>query len=371
MQASASRRPARSASLIIGHDHELDFRTDQERRQQEGILKAFVRGEMRGVMTPVKPVTTHLSRVLLSDTRAFKLKRALRLPFVDFSTIEQRRAACDAELQCNNALAGALYERVAPVTRGGDGRYCVDGIGEIVDWLVVMRRFDDTQQFDRLAERGALPVSLIEALVERVAAFHMSAPRVANAGHVAEYGELLDQLSSSEARLLKKSGARVRLTPALRAGLEVAGPAIERRRLQGRVRRGHGDLHLGNICILDGVPTPFDALEFDPRLATADVLYDLAFLIMELRRLGLAAGAEAVVRKYQECSEEGGSISALLPFFTAMRAAVRMAVCVEADDWTGAALYQAHGLRLSAPVVRTGKTISGLERPARRVGAAI
>lgn len=139
-------------------DRMLEHRTQHELREQRGIVAAFERGEMRGLMAPAKRISTHLSHVLLSDTRAFKLKRAVRRSFVDFSHIEQRRAACEAELVHNRHMAGPLCGAVLPVTRGPDRRYGIDGVGEIVDWIVVMRRFDETQQFDRLAERMAIDV---------------------------------------------------------------------------------------------------------------------------------------------------------------------------------------------------------------------
>ena len=326
----------------------LPHRSAQIESEQAGMIAAFECGEMRKLMTPAKRVSTHLSHVFLSNTRAFKLKRAVRLSFVDFSGIERRRAACEAELVLNRPMAGSLYETVLPVTRGCDHRYGIDGAGEIVDWVVVMRRFDEAQQFDRLAGRGVLRPALVERLVERIASFHASRPPSADAGHVGDYRVLLGNLGQAEGKLAPFARARsaASLTSRLHAELSEVGQAIERRRQQGRVRLGHGDLHLRNICMFNGAPTPFDALEFDERLATTDVLYDLAFLLMDLRRVGLEACAGAAEHRYWQAAGEDAEATQLLPFFMATRAAVRMAIAAENGDMAAAVSYRAHGMEM-------------------------
>jgi hypothetical protein len=328
---------------------------------------------MQGVRSPAKRISTHLSHVLLSDTRAFKLKRAVRHSFVDFSRIERRRAACEAELLHNRHLAGALYEAVLPVTRSGDHRYGIDGRGEIVDWIVLMQRFDDSQQFDALARRGALPVSLIERLVERVAHFHATRPAVFDAGYVTDYAAVLDNIRQVEEEFAEDGGTGAPALLAARLKIELAalGGKIEQRRTQGCVRRGHGDLHLRNICMFGGVPTPFDALEFDERLATTDVLYDLAFLLMDLRRLGQAACANSATRRYWEVAGETEDGRQLLPFFMAIRAAVRMAIALEIGDPSSADVYRTHGFQLLEPPARVpeGRTRAFTRtEPARLIG---
>ena len=320
----------------------LARRSHQEVSDQAGMVAAFECGEMRKLMTPARRISTHLSHVFLSNTRAFKLKRAVRLSFVDFSGIEQRRAACEAELIHNRPMAGSLYEAVLPLTRGLDHRYGIDSAGEIVDWVVVMRRFDGAQQFDRLAERRALHPALVERLAERIARFHASRAPVEDAGQAEDYRTLLANLRRAESRL--SPHAEGSLTQRLQAELRGLAPSIERRRVQGRVRRGHGDLHLRNICMFNGIPTPFDALEFDDRLATTDVLYDLAFLLMDLRRAGLDACADAAARRYWLAAGEEADAAELLPFFMATRAAVRMAIAAETGDLTSARAYRAHGM---------------------------
>jgi predicted kinase len=136
--------------------------------------------------------------------------------------------------------------------------------------------------------------------------------------------------------------------------------SIEVRRKRGKVRRGHGDLHLRNICLFEGEPTPFDALEFDERLATTDVLYDLAFLIMDMRHAGLAAQANAVMNAYWDAAGEDEAALDLLPFFMSLRAAVRMAVAVETAKLEEAHRYRQLGLALLAPAPARLVAIGGL-----------
>lgn len=336
----------------------LPHHSRQKANEQAEIVAAFECGEMRKLMTPAAHISTHLSHVFLSNTHAFKLKRAVRLSFVDFTGIEQRRAACEAEVVHNRPMADSLHHTVLPLTRGADHRYAIDGAGRIVDWIVMMRRFDEAYQFDRMAERGELPPALVGRLAERIAGFHASKPPSADAGQAREYRTLLAKLGEAESKLKFHIGTQPKnesLTQRLQAELSGIGPAIERRRGQGRVRRGHGDLHLRNICMFNGTPTPFDALEFDERLATIDVLYDLAFLLMDLRRVGLVACAEAAASRYCQAAGECANAAALLPFFMATRAAVRMAIEAETGNLTDADAYRAHGveiLKSSADLVR-------------------
>jgi predicted kinase len=144
-------------------------------------------------------------------------------------------------------------------------------------------------------------------------------------------------------------------------------PLIEERRKSGKVRRGHGDLHLRNICIYEGKPLAFDALEFDEALATTDLLYDFAFLLMDLRRVGLAEHANAAMNRYWDITGEEEEALQLLPFFMSLRAAVRMAVAVEAGELQEAQTYRALGLALierAAPLLVAIGGLSGTGKTA-------
>lgn len=312
---------------------------------QEQLVSAFDRGLVVG---PVVRIDTHLSHVFLTQDRAFKLKRAVRFPFVDFSTVERRQAACEAELAVNRRFSGSLYLEVLPVTRSDQG-FSLGGAGEVVDWVVAIRRFDQRVQFDVLAAAGELTISLAKRTAQTIALAHAQAPVTHIAGHAADYRHIIRELRATEADGAERLGlkpASPLLFERLDAELTRVDPLIESRRRQGKVRRGHGDLHLRNICLFEGEPTPFDALEFDERLATTDVLYDLAFLTMDLRRVGLTAQANAVMNAYWDASGEDEEALGLLPFFMSMRAAVRMAVAVEASKLVEAQTYRQLALEL-------------------------
>jgi hypothetical protein len=273
----------------------------------------------------VERIDTHAAVVVLAGSLAWKLKRAVRFDYLDFSTAAKRKAACEAELAINQRTAATLYRRVVPITRSQDGRLALGGVGEPVDWVLEMRRFDQDLLFDRLAARGALDVALADHLAAAIAELHLAADVRPDHGGAAGMAWVIDGNAAGFAE--QGSGildpvACDRLTAAARAALDRHGPLLESRRLGGFVRQCHGDLHLRNIVLLDGAPTPFDAVEFNDRIACIDVMYDLAFLLMDLWRRGLPRHANAVLNGYLRRTADDAGLRAL-PLFLACRAAVR------------------------------------------------
>ncbi len=277
----------------------------------------------------VEAVVTHAAVVFLAGERAWKLKRAVRFPYRDFSTLEQRRLACEAEIRLNRRTAPEIYDRVVAVTRGPDGRPRIGGDGPAIDWLVAMRRFDRDRVLDRLAAAGGIDLPLVEALAEHVAAFHAAAERRPDRGGIAAMAFVVDtnDRALADAAPVLDRAATLALTAATRAALDAVGPLLERRRREGFVRLGHGDLHLGNICLVGDEPRLFDALEFDERLTCLDTVYDIAFLVMDLLARGLGGAANRFVERYVERSGDIAGL-ALLPLGLAMRAAIRAHVSV-------------------------------------------
>ena len=315
---------------------------------QSLIVAAFEAGGVEGAPAPVKRIDTHMSHVFLVGDHAFKLKRAVRLPFADFSTLSQRRAACMAETSINQTFAPGMYLGAHPVTYADHG-FEIDGAGDIVDWVVVMRRFDQALQFDELARAGRLTRAHAEAAASAAARAHAKAPPVSEFGRVSDYADVIATLRRTEAHGASEHGqaaASPLLYERLERELARVTPLIEARRQAGKVRRGHGDLHLANLCIIDGRATLFDALEFDARLATTDVLYDLAFLLMDLRRAGLDELANAAMNRYWDETGEDEAALDLLGFFMGLRACVRMAVSTLAGKIEAAHAYRALGLGL-------------------------
>jgi aminoglycoside phosphotransferase family enzyme/predicted kinase len=330
---------------------------------QSAIVAAIESGLATGEHRPLKRIDTHMSHVFLGRDRVYKLNRSIRHPFADLSSLEARRLACEAELIVNKVLAPDLYEAVLAVTRQADGAIRIGGVGEPLDWVVAMRRFADGALLEEIANAGRLTPELIAQTAEIVAAFHSSLQSRADVGHAVDYRRIIEGLRRTE----DEGAAALDVLPASQAlfdrlDYEVGkhAPLIEARRRTGWVRRGHGDLHLRNICLFRGRVTPFDALEFDPALATADVIYDVAFLLMDLRARGLDQLANVAMNGYWDASRQPEEALALLPLFMSLRAAVRMAVAVEAGDLVQAARYRRLGLDLLRPESPRLLAIGGL-----------
>ena len=274
---------------------------------------------------PVERLDTHSSVVFLAGARALKLKRAVRYDYLDFSTVERRRRSCEAEVRINRRAAPSIYRGTLPVTREPDGTLALGGTGAPVDWVVEMLRFPQEQLLDRLAARGALPLELMRPLADAIARFHAGAERSRERGGRAAMAAVLD----GNAHGFVTAGAGIldaeectRVTSRAVALLDRCGPLLDRRRDDGFVRRCHGDLHLRNIVLLDGRPTLFDAIEFNDDLAWIDILYDLAFLLMDLWHRGLPRHANEVLNG-SIVEPSGLEALSLLPLFLSTRAAVR------------------------------------------------
>jgi aminoglycoside phosphotransferase family enzyme/predicted kinase len=321
----------------------------------------------------VERIDTHAAVVFLAGTQAFKVKRRVRYPYLDFSTLDKRKAACEAELAVNRAFAPELYRRVVPITREPNGELAIGGSGPPVEWAVEMVRFDDNATLDKVAERGALDLALADALARVAAAAHAKAP-VADAQDWPK--RLFDWIEQNRGELnehptLFEAPDIETLSRASRAALRRHERLLRERGSAGLVRRGHGDLHLGNIALIDGKPVLFDAIEFDPLIATGDVLYDLAFLLMDLTERGLDDAANVVLNRYLAETRRPEDLDGLaaLPLFLSLRAAIRAKVTAEKLDVSageqdagiaGARNYFRLAQRLIAPPAPQLVAIGGL-----------
>jgi uncharacterized protein len=282
----------------------------------------------------VEMIETHVSLVFLAGDRAYKLKRAVKYPYLDFSTAERRRAACEAELALNRRTAPALYLEVRSIFRTAAGRLSFSPLGTVLDRVVVMRRFDQALLFDALAKSGGLTVQLMDELADHIAAFHAAAEPCFDRGSAAEMGEIAEiqhhcLVATRQAGFGSEEADT--LLDKWRERLAAVAATLDRRRAAGRVRRCHGDLHPRNICLFDGKPTLFDCLEFDDALAIIDVLYDLAFLLMDLEHRRLPQFANRLMNRYLDRSGEDGGLPAL-PLFLSLRAGIRAHVTASAAE---------------------------------------
>jgi aminoglycoside phosphotransferase family enzyme/predicted kinase len=271
----------------------------------------------------IATIETHISIVVLVGCRVFKLKRAVRLPYVDFSTASRRFFFCQRELELNRRTAPTLYLAVRRITQESSGHLAFDGDGILVDAVVEMARFDEETLFDKMAMRGALTPPLLTETARTLARFHADAPVDHGRGGsaVMEWVIALNQQALGQTHLFSFSSV-ASISSDFRAALKRYATLLDAREKAGKVRRCHGDLHLRNICLIDGVPTLFDCIEFDEAIATIDILYDLAFLLMDLWHRGLRSCANLVMNRYLDDREESDGLP-VLPFFMAVRALVR------------------------------------------------
>lgn len=294
-------------------------------RQDE--IVAFLKAALTEGGQPPKIVTTHISVVFLIGDKAFKLKRAVEFPFLDFRTLEARHEACLREVEINRRTAPKIYLGVVPVTRAQD-KFEIGGDGQVVDWLVEMTRFDETQLFDRLAgvDKG-LRRPVIEELADVIADFHAGAALRPDRGgftgirNIAENNVLsFERLSDTGIFDAKEVESVTGRTLEL---IDAFSSVLDTRRMEGRVRACHGDLHLRNICLYDGKPTLFDAIEFSTDFSDIDVLYDLAFLLMDLDFHGKERLASFLFNRYLDVGDERADAFDVLPIFLTMRAQIR------------------------------------------------
>ncbi|MFG1244192.1 AAA family ATPase [Xanthobacter sp. V7C-4] len=281
-----------------------------------------------GLTDKVVRIDTHGAAVFLAGPFAYKVKRAVFFPFMDFSTPQKRQAACEAEVAIGGAGAPGLYLGVVPIVRTVHG-LALGGDGEAVEHAVKMRRFDTDLTLDKVAERGALSPDLAKALATAVLEAHAAAPvrrGFDTASRLASY--LADNKTEFSARPeLFPPNEVARLAQLSENALAGITPLLNARSAAGFVRRCHGDMHLRNIVLLDGKPVLFDAIEFNDDIATCDVLYDLAFLIMDLWQRGLRGEANAILNRYLWASADDGIDGlAALPLFLSLRSAIRAKV---------------------------------------------
>lgn len=298
---------------------------------QSEVIAFLSRPDTYGISQEPVRIDTHAAIVFLAGDYAYKMKRAVRYPFLDFSTLEKRRKVCEAEISLNRPNAPELYIDTLPVVRR-DGRLRLGGKGSVVEWLVHMHRFDPADTLDHVAERGELSDTIIAELVTAISRLHRNAPvgegdaatrrlRDWMRGNTEELSESPDLIPPERVEALRRASEDE--FDRVRELLLARGRA-------GFVRRCHGDLHLRNIVLIDGRPVLFDALEFDDALSTHDVFYDLAFLLMDLWQRGMHAEASRVLNRYLWLNPELENVEggALLALFMSIRAAIRAKVAL-------------------------------------------
>lgn len=275
--------------------------------------------------TSVSLIETHLSWVFVTDRFVYKLKKAVRFDFVDFSTPDARRRACLAECDLNRRMAQGVYLGVLPITADVRGRLTLDGQGQVADWVVKMRRLPSERMLDNLLRARQLSDADSERLAAWLANYYdrlspvcmdASNYRVAIERHVlGNRAELLDAKHSLPTDLVKRChAAQMRF-------LALSGSQLDERVCDGRIVDGHGDLRPEHIC-LESEPVIFDCLEFNDELRRVDVADELAFLAMECDCLDAEQLGRQILETYQNVSGDRFS-RALWSFYKGYRACVR------------------------------------------------
>jgi aminoglycoside phosphotransferase family enzyme/predicted kinase len=298
---------------------------------QRQLVHNLLRGQEERLGVPaVQLLETHISWILLAGDHAYKLKKPLDLGFLDYSTLERRRRFCEEEVRLNRRTAPQLYLEAVAICGTVDNPY-FGAEGPVLEYAVKMRRFPSGLLLDELLQQDRLPPALIDTLARTVAGFHAAAAPVAADAALGtpdavylpvreNFEQILPRLSDTALT------ARVRQLAAWAAETkERLTPLLQRRRAEGHIRECHGDLHLGNIVLLDGEPLPFDGIEFNDNLRWIDTISDSAFLMMDLQARGRADYAWRFLDGYLQHSGDYAALP-LLPWYLSYRAMVRAKV---------------------------------------------
>ncbi len=307
----------------------MSTRIDTALQDHETLIVALLRPEVYPhPVERVERIETHISSILLAGGYAYKIKKPLNPGFLDFSTLERRAFFCREELRLNRRLAPRLYQSVVTIT-GTPEQPRIDGQGPVIEYAVRMIRFDQDQRLDRLLARAALPPGRIDELARCTAEFHAEievAPPDSPHGEPISVFEPMQQNFDQLRTLLTGHDTRLdRLADWTRRRYAELTPLLIERKRSGFIRECHGDLHLGNIAIIDGAVTLFDGIEFNESLRWIDIISDVAFLTMDLCDHGALAHAGRYLNAWLERSGDYPGLG-LLPFYQVYRAMVRAKV---------------------------------------------
>lgn len=298
---------------------------------EQEVLALLLRPSTFPVPGAVRMIETHMSRVFLVGDRAYKMKKALRLEFADFTSLEARRLNCQREFELNQRLAPGVYRELVPVVRRREGQLALGGPGEPIEWLLVMRRLDSERLLEQVIATGAATPGHVTAIAEVLARFYREAPRIGASG-----AELLDWWETAVARVEHSLGEFGRLLPpeplrvalhALRAFLAECREPLAARAQSDRIVDGHGDLRPEHVFV--GPPLLLiDRLEFDPRLRWADPFDEAVFLGLECERLGAEWIGPQLIRQLTRLLDDRPPLK-LLRLYRCYRACLRASLSIE------------------------------------------
>jgi aminoglycoside phosphotransferase family enzyme len=292
-----------------------------------GLIDAFSNpGFYHHPVAAVQHRQTHISHVFLTGLRAFKIKKPVDFGFLDFTTLDKRRHFLHQELVLNRRLCPEVYLEVIPVTEAG-GSLHLGGEGRVVEHALAMLQMDESRLMNRLFEAGEVGPAQVEAVAEVMVPFYETA---ATGGEIDRYGRPEVFRINTDENFVQIEpfigGPLTRKTfEAIRAYtdrfLEGRAEVFERRIARGRIRDGHGDLHMGNIILAEKVHV-FDCIEFNDRFRYGDVAVDLGFLAMDLDFHGRRDLSARLMEVYVQRSGDA-DVFEVLDFYKCYRAVVR------------------------------------------------
>lgn len=291
-------------------------------------LPEVVRALLSPAIYPERPkkvelLQTQISFIFLADDFVYKLKKPVDFGFLNFTTLERRRFFCQQEVELNRRLCPEIYLGVVPLVKK-KGNFSLDGEGEVVDYLVKMRRLPQERTMDRLLKRGQVSPRMLERLAKRLVDFHRQARAVSGFGDLKACRFNAEENFSQTEKyvgLTLTPGRFERIKSYTRSFLEKNAELFERRVREGRVRDCHGDLHLAHICFINGICI-FDCIEFNERFRYLDVANEIAFLAMDLDYHGRPDLSNHFVQSYVNLSGDR-ELEKLLNFYKCYRAYVR------------------------------------------------
>lgn len=334
---SAEKVESISNTALLSHAQKLG---------QHAIVEFFAKKSAGQNSSRIPVIETHGAWVFIIEDDVYKIKKAVHYPFMDFSTLEKRRKACENEILLNRPFAPDIYLSCVPITCETTGEFEINGSGEIIEWAVHMRRFDQENLLSHKAQKGALSRDYLSKLAKMLSDYHNQAPIAQSESGTERCEKTIAGIVQNFTQLSKyfSPKQRQRFSELSALALEQASKCLDLRAKRGFIRRCHGDLHLGNILDRDGLPVLFDALEFDDELATTDILYDLAFLCMDLIFIGRKHEANFLLNRYLIESQTPLNLYGLRAFgvFIGCRAAIRACTCAfQAEQISGAAKRRA------------------------------
>jgi len=273
----------------------------------------------------IELIQTHISFVFITQNFVYKVKKAVDLGFLDFTTLEKRRLFCEKELELNRRLCGDMYIEVVPINKSNIIK--IKGEGETVEYAVKMKKIPQEKMMNKLLEENKVDSKLIDKIAKIIAEFHSKAEtnkRISEFGSLeiieTNWNENFEQTREFVGETIGMNDFKL-ISEGIDDFMRRNVSFFERRVAEGRVRDCHGDIHSGNIFVTDQIYI-FDAIEFNERFRYSDVASDIAFLAMDLDFKERADLSNFLIERYIEYSGDQGLIE-LLPFYKCYRAYVR------------------------------------------------